>query len=33
LVIAMIEAPFEAASVALTRGGDRTPTPGTAAGR
>jgi hypothetical protein len=29
----MIEAPFEAASMALTRGGDRTPTPGTAAGR
>jgi hypothetical protein len=32
-VIAMIEAPFEAASVALTRGRDRTPTPGTAAGQ
>jgi hypothetical protein len=31
-VIAMIEAPFEAASVALTRGPDRPPTSGTATG-
>jgi GIY-YIG catalytic domain-containing protein len=33
LVIAMIEAPFGAASVALTRGDDRTLTPGTTAAR
>src|SRR5712692_7175158 len=33
LMIAMIEAPFGAASVALTCAGDRTATPGTATGR
>src|ERR1700676_1915317 len=33
LVIAMIEAPFGAASMAVPRGGDRPPTPGTATGQ